>query len=116
MVLSAIHQAVGALAKMAGADLAAITTAGDAGRLYMPNIILWDEHARARDYAASPPDRIQLLREVYQITVSTSRRAAESLDSLALGTGASSSVPHHARDQPTSGTRKSGRAASRRSP
>ena len=83
-VVGAIHQVADAIAVMAEADLAAITVIGDNGRFYMPNAILWDGRAKFRNYAAAPPDRVQLLRDVYQVIVNTSRTAATALDRLAM--------------------------------
>jgi hypothetical protein len=58
----------------------------------MPNIVLWDERARELNYAPAPPDRIALLRDVYRVIITTSTRAAQAMDSLALATGAPSQI------------------------
>jgi hypothetical protein len=91
-IVGTIHQAADALAAMARADLAAITAIGLAGRLYMPNIVLWDERAGELNYASAPPDRIALLRDVYRVIITTSTHAAKAMDALALATGAPSQI------------------------
>ncbi|HEX6522591.1 MAG TPA: hypothetical protein VF070_21670 [Streptosporangiaceae bacterium] len=92
LALAAVHQAADALARMAAADLAAITTVGSANRFYMPETVLWSPHPSARDYSTAPRDRVMLLRDVYQVIVSTSRRATRALDDLALDSGAPSRI------------------------
>jgi hypothetical protein len=90
--IGALHQAADALAAMAYADLAAITASSRAGRLYMPNIVLWDERVRDLNYAQAPPDRIALLSDVYRVIITTSTQAAEKLDALALTLSAPSRI------------------------
>jgi hypothetical protein len=103
-VLDAVHRAADAIARMAEADLAAVGIVGDAGRLYMPNTVLWDEHAQARNFAAAPPDRVMLLRDVYQVIVNASKRAAEALDGLALNARTPSKILALARQVTATGT------------
>lgn len=86
-VIGAVHQAADALAALARADLAAITAAGRAGRLYMPNIVLWDERFADLDYAPAPHDRIFLLCDVYRAISNASVQAARQLSGLALAAG-----------------------------
>ncbi len=91
-VLSAVHHAVDAVAKMARYDLLAITDFGAARRFYMREVLLWGHQTkhRGRNYLRAPPDRVGLLLDLYRVTATTSLQAAETLDALALGTGASS--------------------------
>ncbi len=73
------------------------TGLGNAGRFFMPNTILWDDHAPARNYAFAPADRVALLRDVYQVVAGTSRAAAEAIDDLALAAGAPTRILAFAR-------------------
>ncbi len=63
-----------------------------------------DERARFHNYADAPPDRIELLRDVYRVIVSTSRATVTALDSLALDTGAPSKILALARQAISAGT------------
>jgi hypothetical protein len=92
LVLAAVHQATDALARMAAADLAAITTVGSASRFYMPETVLWSPNPQAQDYSTAPRDRVMLVQDVYQVIVSTSQRATRALDDLALDCAAPSRI------------------------
>jgi hypothetical protein len=87
-VLGAVHQATDATARMAAADLLAIGTLRDAGRLYMPQVIVWATQRAARDYAAAPAGRIQLMQDIYRVITSSARTAAQALGGLVADAGA----------------------------
>jgi hypothetical protein len=96
-VLVAAHETADALSRMATGDLDAIGVLGNARRFYMPNTILWDDHAPTRQYAYAPHDRVALLHDVYQVVACTSRAAAEAIDTIAERTGARTSILAFAR-------------------
>jgi hypothetical protein len=93
-VLSALHQAADALARLATADLALIDTFGCKQRFYIPNAILDDRSVRLTTYLATylaaPPDRVALVVDAYRVVVTESVRAAQVLDELVLRHGAPS--------------------------
>lgn len=98
-VLSAVHHAADAVAKMARYDLAAVTAFGAAGRFYMREVLLWGYHTknRGRNYLQAPRDRVGLLRDLYRVIATASLQAAEALDPLALETRAPSQTLAFAR-------------------
>jgi hypothetical protein len=91
-VLAAVHQSADALAVLADRDLAAVTTAAAAGRLYVPTRQLPPEYDVPRPYGAAPDDRIAELMTAYLSTLTATRTAATHLADLALTTEAPSKV------------------------
>jgi hypothetical protein len=89
-VLDTIHQTADAMARMAAADLLAIGALRDAGRLYMPQVVVWATRRAARDYAAAPAGRIVLMQDLYRVITATARAAAQALGGLVLDAGAPS--------------------------
>jgi hypothetical protein len=88
-VLSGVHQAADAIARMARGDLEAIRAVGSVGRLYLPNRILEDENAMLRSYLVAPSDRVQLLQDVYQVTIGASPgQPGDGMPCAQQGTGA----------------------------
>jgi hypothetical protein len=85
-VLGAVHEAADAVARMARADLAGISTAAGAGRLYIDSRVIGDDRVAAR-YIQAPGDRVHLLRNAYFLCADASLRAATALDRLASGLG-----------------------------
>ena len=91
-VVAATHQAADAFAHVAAADLAAVTAAGSAGRLYVRTRSLPDGYDVPRPYANAPADRTRPLLDAYTEARQASREAAAALAELALATDAPSST------------------------
>jgi hypothetical protein len=91
-VVSAVHQAADAFARIAAADLKAVSTAGGAGRLYVTTRSLPQGYDVPRPYATAPADRTSPLLHAYQAAVQASTRAADTLAAVALASNAPSST------------------------
>jgi hypothetical protein len=91
-VVGAVHQAADAFAHVAATDLAAVTAAGSAGRLYVRTRSLPDGYDVPRPYASAPADRTRPLLDAYTKARQASRDAAGALAELAVATNAPSST------------------------
>jgi hypothetical protein len=91
-VLAALHQAADALAMLADRDLAVITTAETAGRLYVPTRQLPARYDIPHPYGPAPGNRAAELMTAYLSTITATRAAANHLADLALQTEAPSKV------------------------
>lgn len=90
--MAAVHQAVDAFARVAGADLEATGLADRAGRLYVTTRSLPAEYDVPRPYATAPTDRTRPLLEAYGAARDASVRAADALAAVAIATDAPSSA------------------------
>jgi hypothetical protein len=91
-VVAAVHQAADAFAQVAVTDLAAVTAADSAGRLYVRTRSLPDGYDVPRPYASAPADRTRPLLDAYAEARQASREAAGALAELAVATNAPSST------------------------
>jgi hypothetical protein len=91
-VVAAAHQAADAFARLAAADLAAVTAAGSAGRLYVRTRSLPEGYDVPRPYATAPADRTRPLLDAYRAAMTASSEATSALAALALATDAPSST------------------------
>ena len=82
-VLSAAHRACDAITAMAAADLNAIRQLTTAGRIYMPNWILYDPNT-SRKFVVALPARTELLTQAYQAAVQHTSQAADTIGELVL--------------------------------
>ena len=85
LVLSAIHQASDAIARMGSADIDTIRRFTSAGRLYMSNRILGDPRYGMRAFITAPSGRAELLLQAYQAAVKNTVQAVDALDELVVG-------------------------------
>jgi hypothetical protein len=83
-VVTAAHQAVDALARMAMTDIEAISAAEHAGRLYVPTRSLSDDYDVPRPFAPAPAAPCRALQDAYRGALDASTEAAQALDGLAL--------------------------------
>jgi len=91
-VVAAIHQAADAFARIAAADLAAVTAADSAGHLYVRTRSLPEGYDVPRPYATAPADRTRPLLDAYRAAMGASNQATGALAALALATDAPSST------------------------
>jgi hypothetical protein len=89
-IVSAAHQAVDALARVAMTDIEAVTTADHAGRLYVPTRSLPAGENVPRPFAPAPAARYLELQDAYQAALDASMQAAQVLDTLTIVTKAPS--------------------------
>jgi hypothetical protein len=82
-VLSAVHRACDAITAMAAADLDTIRLLAAAGRIYMPNWILYDPHT-SREFVVALPARTELLIQAYQAAVQHASQAADTIGELVI--------------------------------
>jgi hypothetical protein len=92
-VLSAIHRATDAIARMAGADLHVIRCFGQAHRFYTLARIRASKHAQSRGYVLASDRQVRLLTDAYQLASRDTSRAADILDELVLRRDAPSKPP-----------------------
>jgi hypothetical protein len=83
-VLSAIHRATDAIARMAGADLHVIRCFAQAHRFYTPARTRAGKHAQSRGYVLASDRQVRLLTDAYQLAARDTSRAADILDELVL--------------------------------
>jgi hypothetical protein len=89
-IIGAVHQAADALAVMAAANLASVTAADAAGRLYIPTRTLSEGRNVPRPFAPASAAHVTPLLTAYQTAVAASQAAADQLADLALAAGAPS--------------------------
>jgi hypothetical protein len=89
-VVAAVHQSVDALACVAKADMDAVETAGQAGRLYVPTRSLPGDYDVPRPFATAPVSQCRALWEAYSVALHASVQAAWALDGLAVAADAPS--------------------------
>ena len=79
-MVAAVHQAADAFARVAAADLAAVTAADSAGRLYARTRSLPEGYDVPRPYATAPTDRARPLLDAYRAAMEASSEVASALD------------------------------------
>jgi hypothetical protein len=92
LVLSAIHHTAETLAHVASADMAAVTTASSAWRLFTPTRALPDYYDIPYRHGHATPARVADLLSAYKAASEASDRAVTSLDAAALAMDAPSRI------------------------
>ena len=88
-VVTAAHQAVDALARVAITDIEAVKVAEQAGRLYVPTRTLSGDDVPRR-FATAPTARCRAMQDAYRAALDASTEAAQVLDVLTVATRAPS--------------------------
>ena len=89
-VVSAVHHAADALARVAVTDTATVQAAAQAGRLFVPTRLLPVRFDIPHPYAPALTETVLELRDAYQDAAEASTRAAQYLDELAIEVAAPS--------------------------
>lgn len=84
MVLSAVHEAAGALELMAAADLNAVGVAASAGRIHVPTRTLPDGNDVVYRYGNATPQRTSALTAAYRTAHAATSDLVTELDSIAI--------------------------------